>query len=65
VEGGAFTLAGWLEPANNLGGDTFDYSLEREYLYASITDARGHAEEAALLAVPAGAPKSRSRAPLT
>jgi serine phosphatase RsbU (regulator of sigma subunit) len=50
VEGGAFTLAGWLEPANNVGGDTFDYSLEREYLYASITDAMGHAEEAALLA---------------
>jgi serine phosphatase RsbU (regulator of sigma subunit) len=50
VEGGAFTLAGWLEPANNVGGDTFDYSLEREYLYASITDAMGHSEEAALLA---------------
>jgi serine phosphatase RsbU (regulator of sigma subunit) len=50
IEGGQFTLAGWLEPANNVGGDTFDYSLEREYLYASITDAMGHAEEAALLA---------------
>lgn len=50
LEGGAFTLAGWLEPANNVGGDTFDYSLEREYLYASITDAMGHATEAALLA---------------
>jgi len=50
IEGGPFTLAGWLEPANNVGGDTFDYSLEREYLYASITDAMGHAEEAALLA---------------
>lgn len=50
VEGGGFTLAGWLEPANTVGGDTFDYSLEREHLYASITDAMGHAEEAALLA---------------
>ena len=50
LEGGAFTLAGWLEPASNVGGDTFDYSLEREYLYASITDAMGHATEAALLA---------------
>ena len=50
IEGGPFTLAGWLEPANDVGGDTFDYSLEREYLYASITDAMGHAEEAALLA---------------
>jgi serine phosphatase RsbU (regulator of sigma subunit) len=50
VEGGAFTLAGWLEPASTVGGDTFDYSLEREYLYASITDAMGHSNEAALLA---------------
>ena len=50
VEGGSFTLAGWLEPASNVGGDTFDYSLDREYLYASITDAMGHSTEAALLA---------------
>ena len=50
VEAGAFTLAGWLEPASNVGGDTFDYSLEREYLYASITDAMGHSNQAALLA---------------
>lgn len=41
VEAGAFTLAGWLEPASNVGGDTFDYSIDREYLYASITDAMG------------------------
>jgi len=50
VEGGPFTLAGWLEPASTVGGDTFDYSLEREYLYASITDAMGHSDDAALLA---------------
>jgi serine phosphatase RsbU (regulator of sigma subunit) len=50
LEGGPFTLAGWLEPAASAGGDTFDYSLDREYLYASITDAMGHATEAALLA---------------
>ena len=62
VEGGPFTLAGWLEPANNVGGDTFDYSLEREYLYASITDAMGHAEEAALLAtLTVGALRNRRR----
>ena len=62
VEGGAFTLAGWLEPANNVGGDTFDYSLEREYLYASVTDAMGHAEEAALLAtLTVGALRNRRR----
>lgn len=50
LEGGHFTLAGWLEPAHNVGGDTFDYSLDREYLHASITDAMGHGVEAALLA---------------
>jgi serine phosphatase RsbU (regulator of sigma subunit) len=50
VEGGAFTLAGWLEPASAIGGDTFDYSIDREYLYASITDAMGHSNDAALLA---------------
>lgn len=50
VEGGHFTLAGWLEPAHDVGGDTFDYSLDREYLYASMTDAMGHGVAAALLA---------------
>ena len=50
AEGGSFTIAGWLEPAHNAGGDTFDYSIDREYLYASITDAMGHSTEAALLA---------------
>jgi hypothetical protein len=50
VEGGHFTLAGWLEPAHKVGGDTFDYSVDREYLYASMTDAMGHGIEAALLA---------------
>lgn len=50
IEGGSFTLAGWLEPAATVGGDTFDYSVDREYLYASITDAMGHSTQAALLA---------------
>ena len=50
IEAGAFTLAGWLEPAAEVGGDTFDYSLDREYLYVSITDAMGHSNDAALLA---------------
>ncbi len=50
VEGGPFTLAGWLEPAASVGGDTFDYSVGREYLYASVTDAMGHSTQAALLA---------------
>jgi serine phosphatase RsbU (regulator of sigma subunit) len=50
AEGGSFTIAGWLEPAHDAGGDTFDYTVDREHLYASITDAMGHSTEAALLA---------------
>ena len=50
IEGGPFTLAGWLEPAATVGGDTFDYSVDREYLYASVTDAMGHSIHAAMLA---------------
>lgn len=49
-EGAEFTVAGWLEPANNVGGDTFDYSVERDTLHLSITDAMGHTVTAALLA---------------
>ena len=49
-EAGQFTLAGWLEPAAAVGGDTFDYSLDRTSLHVSITDAVGHQVEAALLA---------------
>lgn len=45
-----FTLAGWLEPASEVGGDTFDYSVERNLLHLSITDAMGHTVNAALLA---------------
>ena len=50
AEGGSFTIAGWLEPAHDAGGDTFDYSIDREHLYVSITDPVGHSTEAALLA---------------
>jgi len=50
AEGGPFTLAGWLEPSHNAGGDTFDYSIDRDYLYLSITDAMGRSTVAALLA---------------
>jgi len=49
-EAGQFTLAGWLEPASTVGGDTFDYNLDHTMLHASITDAVGHEVEAALLA---------------
>jgi serine phosphatase RsbU (regulator of sigma subunit) len=49
-EAGQFTMAGWLEPAATVGGDTFDYTLDRECLQLSITDAVGHQVAAALLA---------------
>ena len=50
AETGPVTVAGWLEPSHTAGGDTFDYSVDREYLYCSLTDAVGHSTEAALLA---------------
>lgn len=31
-EAGQFTLAGWLEQASSVGGDTFDYNLDRDVL---------------------------------
>jgi serine phosphatase RsbU (regulator of sigma subunit) len=49
-EAGQFTLAGWLEPAAAVGGDTFDYTLDRDCLQVSITDAVGHQVAASLLA---------------
>ena len=49
-EGGAFTLACWLEPSASAGGDTFDYVASRDRLTASLTDAVGHDVTAALLA---------------
>lgn len=50
AEAGPLTVAGWLEPSHDVGGDTFDYCLDREYAYLSITDAMGHDVGAALLA---------------
>ncbi|MFJ6164258.1 PP2C family protein-serine/threonine phosphatase [Micromonospora orduensis] len=49
-EGSAFTLSGWLEPAASIGGDTFDYSLARDVLHFSVTDAMGHGVTSALTA---------------
>ena len=49
-EAGQFTLAGWLVPANEAGGDTFDFALDRSTLHLSITDAMGHGVPAAQLA---------------
>jgi hypothetical protein len=47
---GQFTLAAWLEPAGEVGGDTFDFSLDRDVLWFSMTDAMGHNVSAALMA---------------
>lgn len=49
-EASAFTVSGWLEPAASIGGDTFDYSVARDVLHLSLTDAMGHDVNAALLA---------------
>ena len=39
-----------LEPAGNVGGDTFDFALQRDTLHFSVTDAMGHEVDAAVLA---------------
>src|SRR3954468_9470912 len=49
-EADQFTLAGWLEPAGQVGGDTFDFSVDRNTLHVSMTDAMGHSVTSALLA---------------
>jgi serine phosphatase RsbU (regulator of sigma subunit) len=49
-EASAFTLAAWLEPVGSAGGDTFDYSLGRDVLHFSVTDAMGHGVASALSA---------------
>jgi serine phosphatase RsbU (regulator of sigma subunit) len=62
-EGGQFTLAAWLEPAGDVGGDTFDFSMERDTLHLSMTDAMGHEVGAAVLAtVLVGALRNARRA---
>ena len=48
--GPEFSLAGWLVPADEAGGDTFDYTVDRNTLHLSITDAMGHGVPAAQLA---------------
>jgi serine phosphatase RsbU (regulator of sigma subunit) len=49
-EAAQFTLAGGLVPADDIGGDTYDYALDQDALYLSITDAMGHDTDSALLA---------------
>lgn len=62
-EAGQFSVAAWLEPAGEIAGDTFDFSLERDTLHLSMTDAMGHSVEAAILAtVLVGALRNARRA---
>lgn len=62
-EGGQFTLAAWLEPAGEIAGDSFDFAIERDTLHLSMSDARGHAVDASLLAtVLVGALRNARRA---
>ncbi|MGW5610770.1 PP2C family protein-serine/threonine phosphatase [Streptomyces sp. NPDC003753] len=49
-EAAQFTLCGSLEPSENLSGDTFDYTLDRDTLHLSVTDPMGHDIDAALAA---------------
>ena len=61
-----FTFAGWLEPASHVGGDSFDYSVDRGVLHVSMTDAMGHNVWAAQLATLAlGSLRNSRRAPLS
>ncbi len=43
-------MSAWLELAASVGGDTFDYSLGRDVLHLSITDAMGHGVASVLIA---------------
>jgi serine phosphatase RsbU (regulator of sigma subunit) len=62
-EAGQFTLAAWLEPAGDVGGDTFDFAIDRDTLHLSLTDAMGHTVDAAVLAtVLVGALRNARRA---
>ncbi|MGC5034269.1 PP2C family protein-serine/threonine phosphatase [Streptomyces sp. DT190] len=49
-EAAQFTLCGSLEPSEDLSGDTFDYTLDRDTLHVSVTDPMGHDIAAALAA---------------
>ncbi|WNV87821.1 PP2C family protein-serine/threonine phosphatase [Umezawaea sp. Da 62-37] len=49
-EAAQFTVAGALVPAHDIGGDTYDYALDRDALHLSMTDAVGHDVTSALIA---------------
>ncbi|WP_426567797.1 PP2C family protein-serine/threonine phosphatase [Streptomyces canus] len=65
-EAAQFTLCGHLEPSEDLSGDTFDYTLDRDTLHLSVTDPMGHDIDAALAAtVLVGALRGARRARVT
>ncbi|WP_029432542.1 PP2C family protein-serine/threonine phosphatase [Blastococcus sp. URHD0036] len=43
-------LAGIMEPAYDVGGDSFDYALDDHVLHVGVFDAMGHGLEAAIMA---------------
>ena len=47
---GQFTLAGQLEPAYAVRGDTFDWSADKDFLYLTVIDGMGQGVAAAALA---------------
>jgi serine phosphatase RsbU (regulator of sigma subunit) len=48
-EGDELSVAGALEPAYAIAGDSFDYAVEADQLHVAITDGMGHGLRAALL----------------
>ncbi len=46
----AFSIAGTLEPAYEIGGDNFDYAVSAHRLTVAVSDAAGHGLRASLLA---------------
>ena len=50
LEAPEYAVAGTVEPAYEVGGDTFDYAAQPGALAVSVTDAMGHGLQAALLA---------------
>ncbi|MCO5971961.1 PP2C family protein-serine/threonine phosphatase [Actinoallomurus soli] len=49
-EAAEFTLACALVPVDDIGGDTYDYTLDRDAVHLSVTDAMGHEVDSAILA---------------
>ena len=56
-----FSLAGSVEPAYDIGGDNFDYAIDRAGITVSLSDAMGHGTQAALLSTLAVAAQRNAR----